>query len=112
MTLLVISEILGLFVNTLNAEVWDFLRYSENLQQSIQMQLSNKSKIFSEIFTPFLKFTSNFKHFKKKMTLIAYLFLELRTAKHVVTKMSKNHLFRISFDSQHSKGFETLLKSA
>ena len=66
MTLLVIYEILGLFVNTLNAEVWDFLRYSENLQQSIQMQLSNKSKIFSEIFTPFLKFTSNFKHFEKK----------------------------------------------
>ena len=30
------------------------------------MQLSNKSKIFSEIFTPFLKFTSNFKHFEKK----------------------------------------------
>ena len=38
----------------------------ENLQQSIQVQLSKKQKTFSEFFNLFLKSTSNFEHFEKK----------------------------------------------
>ena len=45
------------------------------------------------------------------MTLIAYVFPTLRTAKDVVRRMSKKHRFGISFDSQHVKGSQTLLKS-
>ena len=45
------------------------------------------------------------------MTLIAYVFPKLRTAKDVVRRMSKKHRFGISFDSQHVKGSQTLLKS-
>ena len=38
----------------------------QNLQQSIEMQLSKKPKKCSQFFTPFLKSTSNFQHFEKK----------------------------------------------
>ena len=39
---------------------------NENLPQPIQMQLSKKRKNFSDFFTPFLRSTSNVKHFEKK----------------------------------------------
>ena len=42
MSLLVIYEILGLFVNTLTVHDRHSLRYKENLPQSIQMHLSQK----------------------------------------------------------------------
>ena len=37
-----------------------------NLSVQIQMHLSLKLKIFSDLFVPFLESTSNFKHFEKK----------------------------------------------
>ena len=42
MSLLVICEIVGLFVNTLTTDDKYFLLNSENLGQPIQMQLSDK----------------------------------------------------------------------
>ena len=74
MSLLVISEILGLFGNTLIGDDKYSLRNSENLRHPIQMELS-KIKISSKIFAPFLKSTSNLQHFEKKVTLIGYVFL-------------------------------------
>ena len=38
----------------------------ENLQFPIQMQLSSKEKIFSELFFPLMEPPPNFKHFQKK----------------------------------------------
>ena len=50
------------------------------------MQLSQKQKIFSEffLFLHFVNLDSIFKNFQKKMTLIADVFLNLRTRKNVV----------------------------
>ena len=45
------------------------------------------------------------------MTLIAYLFPKLRTAKDVIRKMSKNPCFRTPFDSRYAKESQTVLKS-
>ena len=39
---------------------------SNNLTQSIQMQLSRKQKTFSEFFSTFLKCSLNFEHFQQK----------------------------------------------
>ena len=36
------------------------------------MKLSQKLKIFSQLFTSFLKSTFDFDHFEKKISLIAY----------------------------------------
>ena len=66
MTLLVISEILGLFVSTLNADDKYSLRNSNNLPQPIQMQLSNQKKNFPKRFAPFLRSTSKFLTFSNK----------------------------------------------
>ena len=49
------------------------------------MQLSNKEKKVSQFFPAYLKSTSNFEDFEKKMTLIGYVFPKLETVKDVVT---------------------------
>ena len=45
------------------------------------------------------------------MTLRAYIFQILKTAKDMVRRMSKNARFRKPFNSQHVKGSQTLPKS-
>ena len=52
--------------------------------QAIQMHLSQKPKIFSELFYAFFESVLNFKTFQTKMTLIAYVFLKLLTTKDVL----------------------------
>ena len=83
---LVVWKILGLFVNPLTADGKYCLVNRGNLLQHFDMQLSQKGKIFSEFFFffEFSKFRFNFEHFQKRMTLIADLFLNLRTPKNVV----------------------------
>ena len=50
----------------------------------MQMQLSQKLNFFSDFLAQLLKPISNFKHFQKKVTLIAYAFPKLETEKDVV----------------------------
>lgn len=66
MSLLIRSEIFGVFTNTLTADDKYSHHNKENLQELIPMQISKKSKTFFEFFIPFLKFTSNFGYFEKK----------------------------------------------
>ena len=65
-SLLVIHKILRLFVNTLAVNDKHYLLHRDNLTQPIQIQLSQKQKIFSEFFFAFLKSILNFKHLPKK----------------------------------------------
>ena len=48
--------------------------------------------------------------FKKKMTLLAYLFLRLRPAKNVVRYICKKSRFRLPFQKEHGKRVSTLFK--
>ena len=59
-----VSEILGVFVNTLTSDGKYFLRNRQNLPQSIQLQMSKIQKSFSQFFAQYLKSTSNFEHFE------------------------------------------------
>ena len=52
--------------------------------QTIQKNLSQKQKIFSQFFAAFFEFGLNFEHFQKKMILIAYVFPKLPTTKQVL----------------------------
>ena len=52
-----------------------------------------------------------FNIFKKRMTLIADLFPELRTPENVVRYMSKKSSFKGPFGRQHGKRVQTLLRS-
>ena len=49
--------------------------------------------------------------FKKKMTLIAYLFKRLQPAKNVLRYMCKRSRFRLPFQKEHGKRVSTLFKS-
>ena len=82
--MLVLCKILGLFLNTLtDDDKYSFL-CRDNLTQPTQILLSQKQKTFSGFFSAFLKFTLNFEHFQKKMTLIADVFPKLQSPKKVI----------------------------
>ena len=66
MSLLVTSEILGLFIYTLTADDKYSLPKKENLPKPIQIHLSQKKAIF-HFFAPFLKSRSVFEHFSIKI---------------------------------------------
>ena len=67
MPALVRLESLGPFFNTLDADDKYSLRNMMNLQQQLQAALSQKQKIFYDIFIAFIKPTLNLEHFDKKM---------------------------------------------
>ena len=77
-------KVLRLFVNTLTAHDKYSLLSRDILMQRIQTHLSEKQKTFCEMIFTFFKSKSNFQHFQKNMTLIAYVFPKLRTPKDVV----------------------------
>ena len=66
MSPLVVREILGVLVNILTDTAKYRVQDCQNLPLSIQMQLSQKRKPFSEFFVPFLESTSYVKQFEKK----------------------------------------------
>ena len=68
-------------------------------------------KLSPNFFLNFPNLYSILNIFKKKMTLIADVFLNLRTPKYVVREMFKKSCFRGPFDKWHGKRAETLLKS-
>ena len=70
-----------MFVNIWTADDKCFLLKRDKLRQKIQMQVSEKQKTFSQFFSSILKSRFNFKHFEKKMSVIAELFPKLRTRK-------------------------------
>ena len=107
---MLLGEILGMFLNTLIVKRRYPIEDLENVPLPIQMQLSEKWNTFSQCFVPFLESTSNFKHFEKKMMVIANVFLKLQTVKNFVRTLCKKRGFRTSFDTQHDKMSQILAK--
>ena len=63
---LVRSEVLGQFVNTMTAVYNYFRRNHENLPQQVQTLISLKAKTFLAFFIASLKCTLNLEYFEKK----------------------------------------------
>ena len=82
--MLVLCKIIRLFFNTLTDDDKYSLLYRDNLTQPIQILLSQKQKAFYQFFSAFLESTLSFKHFQKKMTLIADVFPKLPSPKKVI----------------------------
>ena len=72
------------FFNTFTADDKYSLISRDKWMQTIQMFLSQEQQIFSHFFLAFFESALNFKHFQKKMTLIAYVFPKLATTKDVL----------------------------
>ena len=84
-SLLVIWKFLGLFVKTLNVRDKYCLLNREDVTRPIRMEFSEKKNSFSQFVSAFLKSVLYFEKFKKKkMTVIADVFSNLRTRKNVV----------------------------
>ena len=63
---LVRSEVLGQFVNTITA-IYNYIRQNlESLRQRVQTQKSLKPKTFSGFFIPLMNSTLNVEYFEKK----------------------------------------------
>ena len=78
------SQIPTWVVNTLAAdEKYHFLK-RDNLTMPIEMQLSQKQKIFAEIFAAFLKSWVNFKYFEKKYDPHRFCNFEITDSEKVV----------------------------
>ena len=82
-------KVLGLLVNTLAEDEKYPVLNRHNLTIPIQMELSQKEKIFSEVSDSFLNSILNFKHFEQKMMLIAFIFPNLPTPKTWLDKYLK-----------------------
>ena len=89
-SLLVTCKSLRLFVKAMHAVGNCSLPHRDNLMQPIQMQLSQKRKTFCSFILHFRNLLYILDIFRKKMTLIAYLFPRLRPAKNVVRYMCKS----------------------
>ena len=76
------------------------------------MQLNEKLKTFSQIFTAVLQHAIKLKYFEKKMSPIAPVILKLLTLKDVLTKMHKRSYFGKSFGSERVNESQKLLISA
>ena len=81
MSALVRSKILGLFVNTLTAELTYFGRNMLTLTQQVQTPLSLKQKTFSGFFIAFMKSTWNGEHFQKKRESSSFSIAEIIDSK-------------------------------
>ena len=85
-----ICERLRLFVNTMTSVDKCSLPNRDNLMQPIHMQLSQKLKIFCGFILHFRELGQILNISRKKMTLIAYLFLRLWAAQSVFRYMCKS----------------------
>ena len=69
-------------------------------------------KLFLNFSFRFCVLHQNLNIFNSKMIVIANAFPKLQTLKNLVRTLSKKRRFRTSFDSQHVKRSQTLVKSA
>ena len=102
----------GLLVNTLATHGKYPVLNRDNLTVPIQIQLSQKHKIFSHYFPAFLKSSWNFEHFDKKDDADRFCIFEITHSENVVRKISKKLSLREPFNKQHGKLPEALLKPA
>ena len=94
-----LPEIWGVFVNTLTADGKYPIQYWGNLELPIQMQLSEKWETFSQFSFHFWNLHQISTILKKKMMVLANVFLKLRTLKTFVTPLCKKRCFGTCFDS-------------
>ena len=68
-------------------------------------------KVFPTFLLIFWNLHQVLKIFSKKIIVIANIFPQLKTVKNLIRALSNKRCFRTSFDCQHVKGSQTLVKS-
>ena len=85
---------------------------SEKWCQPIQMESSEKLKLFSKVFAAFLKSALNFQHFQRKDEPHSLRISGIIDSERRVYLNVKRGCFSTPLDRQHVKGSQTLLNSA
>ena len=111
-SLLVISEVLGVFVDIFTADDKYSFSKRENILQDIRMQLSEKSSILINFILHCWNLNQTFNNLKKKMSLRAQVIPKLFTRKNVLAYLSEKQRFRTPSSKQRVKLSQTVLKSA
>ena len=91
MSPLTLREILRVFVNTFTADSKYLIQDGENLQLSIQMQLSQNEKHFLNFLFHFMNLHQMLNILIEKMIVRANVFPNFHTVKNVFTTLSKRH---------------------
>ena len=81
----------------------------ENLMRPIQMQLSQKQKIFSEFLAGFRKCGLRFRYFETKYDPHRFCISKITASENVAREMPKKSCFRGPSEKQHGKGAQKLL---
>ena len=82
----------------------------DNLPQPIQMQLSQKPKIFPPPFTAFLRSTLNSEHFEKRSEPHTLCISEIIDCERRAYVNAKESCFSTPYDRQHFKRCQPMLK--
>ena len=88
MSLLMLRQIFGVFVNTLTAEGKYLVQDGENLQLATQMQLSQNEKPFLHFLFHFWNLDQILTTLKKRMIVTANVYPKLQTLKILVRPLS------------------------
>ena len=75
---------MALLLNILAADEKYPVLNRENLMRTIQMQLSDKEKTYSQIFAAFWKYRLNFEHFEEKYDPHSFCISEMTDSETVV----------------------------
>ena len=108
--LLLTCKILELFSSILAAKDKSPVLNRVNLTIPVKVQLSQKEKKFSEVFSSFMKSSLNFEHFEENDEPHRFCISEITDSEVIVRWMSKRSGFGGSIKKQHGKLTQTLLK--
>ena len=107
---LVLSEILGVFVNTLTADAKYPVQDCQNFLLPIQMNSPKNQKLFPNFSFHFWHLHQMLNILKKRMIVIANIFPKLQTVKILLRTLSKKRCYRTRCDSQHVKASQIVVK--
>ena len=111
MYLLLICQILGLFSKILAVSDKYPVLNRVKLTIPVEMQLSEKQKLFSEVFFSFLSSSLNFDFFERKDDAHRFCISKITDCQNAVRSMSKRSRFREPMDKQDGKWVQALFKS-
>ena len=111
MSPLLLGEVSVLFVSRLTPNGKYLVQDCGNMLLSIQMQLSQKQKSFSNFLFHFWNLHQILHILKKKMMVIPNLFPKLHTVKNFVLSLCKKGRFETRLNSRNVKAPRTLKKS-
>ena len=108
MSPVVLTEILGKFVNTLTATASIMSKVVRICNSQFKCNYLKNKKVFLNFLFHFCNLHQFLRVLKKRMIFIANAFLKLQTVKNLVEPLSKKRCFTTRFDTQQDQATQIL----